>query len=116
MHLFSINRKSQYIKPVLSVLVFIGIVALMWGGLSETEQRGGVEQARLLKDALRRASASCYANEGRYPPTLDYILQNYGVVVNEDKFVVTYSAFAQNIMPTINVVERGKESNNGDDD
>ena len=116
MHLFNTHNKRRYIKPVLSALIFAGIIALMWFGLGEAQDRSGGEQSKLLKDALRRASASCYAIEGRYPPSLDYILDHYGVVVNDDKFVVTYSAFAENIMPTIIVAERGKEGIHGDDD
>ena len=116
MHLFKVNPIKRYIQPVLSVLLFVAIVAVISFGMTNIQQRGGAQQAKLLKDALCRASVSCYAVEGRYPPTLEYIKDNYGVVVNDDKFIVRYVAFAENIMPTIRVLERGKEAVDVDDD
>lgn len=109
MHLFKIYTKRRFVGPVLSALIFIAIVALIWVALTNTQQRGSAEQAQLLKDTLRRASVSCYAVEGRYPPSLQYLVDNYGVLINDDKYIVRYSAFGENIMPTIRVLEVGKE-------
>lgn len=116
MHLTKGNPIKRFIQPVLSVLVFAAIIAAISIGLSGMQERGGAQQTKLLKDALRKAAVSCYAVEGRYPPTLDYLTDNYGVVVNQDKFIVRYVAFAENIMPTIRVLELGKEVVDVDDD
>lgn len=110
------NSINRYIQPLLSVFLFAAIVAVISFGMTNMQQRSSAQQTRLLKDALRRASVSCYAVEGRYPPTLEYIKDNYGVVVNDDKFIVRYVAFAENIMPTIRVLERGKEAVDVNDD
>ena len=48
----------------------------------------------------------CYAVEGSYPASLDYLEENYGLLVNHDRFIVTYEAFASNLMPQVNVLER----------
>lgn len=116
MHLSKVNPLKRYIQPMLSVLLFAAIVAVISLGMSNIQERGGKQQTKLLTDALRRASVSCYAVEGRYPPTLEYIKDNYGVVVNDDRFIVRYVAFAENIMPTIRVLERGKEAVDVNDD
>ncbi len=115
MHLYRGNHILRFLKPVLSVLLFAAIVFGIMAGLTNMQQRGGDQQAKLLKDALRRAAVSCYAVEGRYPPTLEYIKENYGVVVNDEKFIVRYVAFAENIMPTIRVLEQGKEAVDDDE-
>lgn len=116
MHLLSVNKWRQFVKPVLSVVVCIAIFVATWMALTNTQERSGGEQAKALKDAMRRAAVSCYAIEGRYPPSLEYIVDNYGVVVNEEKFIVSYSAFAENIMPSLRVLERGKEAIDESDD
>ena len=61
---------------------------------------------RMTEDSLRRAVVSCYALEGRYPPNVDYLQQQYGLQINEKKYIVHYEIFAENIMPDITVLER----------
>ena len=59
--------------------------------------------ADTLRDAIRRASVQCYAIEGRYPPSVDYLEENYGILIDRDKYDVFYSGFASNFMPDITV-------------
>ena len=114
MHLYKTNRFLNNRALIISLLVFaiviVGVVVLLNG----TEQKSGDEQAVLLKDALRSAAVSCYAVEGRYPPTLEYLTKNYGTVINEDRFIVKYNVFADNVMPDISVLEHGKEQSEDD--
>ena len=41
--------------------------------------------------------------EGRYPPSVDYLEENYGILIDRDKYDVFYSGFASNFMPDITV-------------
>lgn len=66
------------------------------------------EGARRLEEAIRRAAVSCYADEGVYPPTLESLVQRYGIQVGED-YTVFYEAYAENLMPEITVVAREAE-------
>ena len=82
--------------------------ALLWfftavSGLKTGEGEEGRQQ---LEDALRQAAVACYAAEGIYPPTLDYLTDHYGVQV-EDRYIVFYEIFAKNLMPEITVLEKG---------
>lgn len=82
--------------------------ALLWfftavSGLKTGEGEEGRQQ---LEDALRQAAVACYAAEGIYPPTLDYLTDHYGVQV-EDRYIVFYEIFANNLMPEITVLEKG---------
>ena len=54
--------------------------------------------------ALRRGCVACYAAEGVYPPNLDYLKEHYGVQVDDARYVVIYSVFADNLMPDITVL------------
>lgn len=68
---------------------------------------GQAEEGRLqLETALRRAAVACYAAEGVYPPTLNYLTEHYGVQVDADRYTVFYEVFAENLMPEITVLEK----------
>ena len=49
---------------------------------------------------------TCYATEGIYPPTMDYLEQNYGVLIDDEYYTVFYEIFADNIMPTVTVIAK----------
>ena len=64
------------------------------------------EDLRQLEEALRRGCVACYAAEGMYPPDLEYLEEHYGIRVDEERYAVFYSAFADNLMPDVTVVVR----------
>ena len=82
---------------VLAVLLF-----MMFGKGKEAD----TASAQALRQAVLQAAVQCYAVEGSYPASLDYLEENYGLLVNHDRFIVTYEAFASNLMPQVNVLER----------
>ncbi len=70
-------------------------------------QTGSAQQEKLLLErSLRRGAVACYAAEGVYPPSLEYLCSHYGVQVDESKFMVFYEIEAENLMPQITVTER----------
>lgn len=94
--------KSVY-GYILSVAVFAGVMALFVTGVVSFSGKADERGAQTLKDAVRRASVQCYAIEGRYPPSVEYLEENYGIIIDRDKYDVFYSGFASNIMPDITV-------------
>lgn len=91
------------IFTVLLVALLVVWLFLAVGSLEAEQDRQGRQQ---LEDALRRATVACYAAEGIYPPDLEYLKQHYGLQINEDRYVVFYEAFAENLMPEITVLEK----------
>lgn len=65
------------------------------------------QETQLVHDAVRNAALTCYATEGVYPESLDYLREHYGLAYNTDRFVVSYDAFASNLVPSVDVLERG---------
>ena len=49
---------------------------------------------------------NCYAIEGRYPATLEYVEEYYGLQINRERYDVFYEVFADNIMPEITVLSK----------
>ncbi len=109
MHLYKTGRGARYRSLILSVAAFAAIVLVAVLALNQTEQKSTAEETQALKDALRRASSACYAVEGQYPPSLKYLQDQYGIVIDTQRFHVTYEVFAQNIMPDIAVRQVGGE-------
>jgi len=88
--------------PILFSLAIIGMIVY---GLGQTEASTRAEAARILEDSIRRAVVMSYAVEGRYPESLSYIEEHYGVHIDRNKYVVHYEIFASNLMPDIMVIE-----------
>ena len=62
---------------------------------------------RQMEQAVRRSAVACYAAEGSYPPDLDHLREHYGLQVNEKRYLVDYTVFAENLMPEITVLRNG---------
>lgn len=89
---------------VLSLLVFLCLMGGFWVVFSEASERSIKEGAATLEDAIRRGAVQCYAIEGRYPASVEYLTENYGIQIDTEKYAVFYEGFASNIMPDITVV------------
>lgn len=81
---------------VIAVFLFFAITGIREGSNEDERQR--------LEAALQRAAISCYTIEGYFPPTLEYLVEEYGVQINEEKFAVYYNIEGSNMMPTIDVI------------
>ena len=46
------------------------------------------EDLRQLEETLRRGCVACYAAEGVYPPSIDYLKDHYGLQVDEARYTV----------------------------
>lgn len=87
--------------PVLAVAVLVCFAT----ALDSLEGGQAEEDRRQLEETLRRSCVACYAVEGIYPPDLDYLTEHYGLQVDESRYTVRYSIFAENLMPDITVLE-----------
>lgn len=79
---------------------------LMWTLAGGVGARVDKEEAQMLLRQARRAAATCYASEGRYPQTVEYLEEAYGLHYDTERYIVRYDAFASNIMPDIDVLVR----------
>lgn len=99
-------KQHTWMGNVLTVMLAAAV--LLWfflamGRLGSGQAQEGREQ---LETALRRAAVACYAAEGMYPPTLDYLVEHYGIQINENRYRVFYEVFAENLMPEITVLDK----------
>lgn len=85
---------------LLLFLVFILFFYRQFSGMSDEVKDSDIE---MLKNALNNAAVTCYAIEGSYPESLEYIEEHYGITVDREKYIVEYQIFLPNVMPEITV-------------
>lgn len=98
-----------------SFSIFMAVTVLFFFALNTAGRKNDEERLKITKAAIVRAAVSCYAIEGVYPPSLDYLEQNYGLSVNYDKYFVSYQIFSSNIIPDIDVFLSNGVNNNADE-
>ena len=62
-----------------------------------------------VREAVLRSAVEGYTLEGAYPESLEYLEKHYGLTVNKKEYIVTYEVFADNQLPTVQVLVRGEE-------
>lgn len=103
------KKRSSSLRGALQALLMplaaAAVLLVFATALNSLEAGRQTEDLRQLEQALRRGCVACYAAEGIYPPDVDYLKEHYGVQVDEEQYLVSYTAFADNLMPDIVVLE-----------
>jgi len=85
-------------------VVAFALTAQYFEGDKAHDERASEE---LLLQSLQAAANECYIVEGAYPPSLEYLCENYGVVIDESRFAVFYNVTEEHLMPEITVLPIG---------
>jgi hypothetical protein len=86
------------------LIIFAAIAVIIITAVGNASEKSSSEQLRITEESIKRAVVSCYAIEGRYPESLEYLTDNYGLTIDTEKYIVHYEIFASNIMPQITVM------------
>jgi len=71
-------------------------------------KEGNIEERRVrIEEAIQRALNLCYAQEGFYPADLDYLIDNYGILIDGKRYNVYYKTIGANIRPDVSVFKKG---------
>lgn len=99
------NRSVRALAVTLAVFaLLLGMALYLLQGIGNVSQEQQVEQVR---QAVRSALITCYAVEGRYPPDVQWLKEHYGLAYDEDRYIVSFDAFASNILPDVRVSVKG---------
>ena len=100
------KRITAYLgKALLWLVLLVLVLALFFHGLKNVTEEVSEQGRTKLEDAVRRAAVACYAAEGAYPPDVAYMIEHYGLSVDESRYIVHYDIFAENLMPDITVLD-----------
>ena len=102
------KRRHSFARGlVISLAVFAALIFASTALFRGVSTASGEAQTELVRDAVKQAAITCFAIEGTFPSTLDYLKENYGLSYDEENYFVSYDAFASNILPVIRVTQRG---------
>ncbi len=93
----------------ISIGIFIAISVLFFLAVDATGKTSIRKQRQSLENALARDIVQCYSIEGRYPPSLEYLEQHYGLTYDKDTFFVDYMPIAANLYPDVTVLTIGNQ-------
>lgn len=104
--LFSVNKEkvniARYIPFIFLFLLIVGFVIFS----NKMSESNSVHNKTFLENALNRSITQCYALEGTYPPNLDYLKTNYGLVYDSNHYFVDYTYIGSNLRPDVTIIER----------
>lgn len=96
------NRRD-WIKLLAIVAVLVAAVLLV----NRIDTAQDTAETDIVRDAVKNAALTCYAVEGAYPDSVQYLREHYHLAYDEDRYMITYDAFASNMIPDIWVTEVG---------
>lgn len=97
-------KMSDRAYRIISVVIFIAIMVLFFVAVDSMGKSSISKQQQSLENALSRDIVQCYAIEGRYPPSLEYLEQHYGLTYDKNTFFVDYLPIAGNLYPDVTVI------------
>jgi len=100
---FRPKKTKGALKMVAFVAIVVVAVFLVFIGLGNLNSTQTDKQLEIAKDAIMRAAIQCYALESQFPSSLQYLVDNYGVTLDEDKFIYHYRVIGSNMVPEIRV-------------
>lgn len=110
MNRFKKTSYSPVIRKLLAAVFFCLIIGLFLTGLSSISRITVGNEEESLKRSIIQSAVHCYATQGFYPDSIDYLEKYYGISYDREKYLVSYEAIGSNIMPDITVfsIERKK--------
>lgn len=94
-----------YKREIAIVLLMILVLCGVWLLVNRVGRRSGAAQTDFVTDAVHNAALTCYAVEGAYPTSLEYLRTHYGLAYDQSRYLVRYDSFGSNLMPDISVTE-----------
>lgn len=97
------NSRRSSLNLAASLGVFFVICLLFYFGIHSVSETTLLKQQQSLENAIRKTAVHCYAVEGVYPESLDYLKEHYGISYDETRFLVDYEIIGSNLMPDVHV-------------
>ena len=96
------NRRDVIRLAVIAVVLAAAVLLA-----TRIDTARGSREKELGEQAVRDAALTCYAVEGAYPADLSYLRTNYRLSFDEERYVVFYEAWGDDVMPDIHVENKG---------
>lgn len=104
--LFSVKKEKHNIAHYIPIFLLITMVFGFAFFSSHALSDNSVRNREVLEKALNRSISQCYALEGMYPPSLDYLIDNYGLTYDSEHYFIDYRFIGSNLRPDVTIIER----------
>lgn len=102
------KKIKKYKQIIINIVIIAAVIIYILINLTNTSKNLAEKEIIRLQKALENAAVTCFSIEGFYPSNIDYLLENYGIVVDDDKYNVFYETQGANFKPRIIVFRKGK--------
>lgn len=85
---------------------FVILLLFFLNGIHSVNDTTLTKQQESLEQALMRCISHCYAVEGAYPSSLEYLITNYGLSYNTDIFLIDYEYYGDNLLPDYTILRK----------
>lgn len=104
------GNKKHKIFAILIGIVVIAFLFIQINGIDKFFESNKETSNVTIENAIRKAALECYALEGSFPPSVEYLQKNYGLMINDKAYFYHYEANGSNILPDIKVIRKwGKD-------
>lgn len=97
---------STLVYTIASAAGFTAVIIWLVCALQNTGGASSARRRQAIEQNVENAITLCYSVEGEYPETLSRLTESYGVVYDEEKYIVHYSYVAANIRPSVAVIQK----------
>lgn len=101
-------KKRIFSSFTISIVIFVAIIVLFIYGISAVSNSSVVNDQEILAKAIDRDIVHCYCVEGMYPPSVKYMQDHYGLIYDQDKFIVDYEYIGSNIIPKVTIIRKSE--------
>ena len=98
-----LTKRRLGFKPLLPLLLAAAMLYWLIVGALGVSTALDSQRLEQLTATIRRYVVQCYALEGRYPDSLDYLEKNYSLTLDRERYVYHYQNLGANILPQIAV-------------
>ena len=97
-------------RDLIKLLCIVAVLAAAVLLVNRIDTAQDKAETDIVRDAVKNAALTFYAVEGAYPDSVEYLREHYHLAYDEDRYMITYDAFASNMIPDIYVTERGAKA------
>lgn len=99
-------KKRRSAKRTVAFVLVCVLALAAWLGYGKIVDGMHEQGAASVRQAILDSAMQACAVEGSYPSSLEHLENEYGLTINHNDYIITYEAFADNIMPSVVVVAK----------